>query len=109
MYVEVLSGALESWSDDLTDDDLLQYARALRSKLPVRDLGAGTWSAEALAAEVAYDCALINLAAVHGIDVSPRNFAHPKISRIRLEASIASIGIDIDAPPEPPSAHEQKD
>jgi hypothetical protein len=99
----VLSGALESWSDDLTDDDLLQYARALRAKLPVRDLGAGTWSAEALAVEVAYDCALINLAAAHGIDVAPRDFAHPKISRVRLEESIAAIGIRLDAPPEPPS------
>jgi hypothetical protein len=59
-----------------------------------------------VAAEVAYDCALINLAAVHGIDVSPRNFAHPKISRVRLEASIAEVGIDLDAPPEPPSRDE---
>jgi SAM-dependent methyltransferase len=109
MYVQVLSGALETWSGDLTDDDLLQYVRALRAKLPVRDLGAGIWSAEALAVEVAYDCALINLAAVHGIDVSPRHFAHPKISRIRLEASIASIGIDLDAPPEQPRRAEPED
>jgi hypothetical protein len=109
MYVQVLSGALDGWSDHLSDDALLQYVRALRAKLPVRDLGAGIWSAEALAAEVTYDCALINLAAAHGIDVSPRNFAHPKICRVRLEESITSLGIDLDAPPEAPGPDAPED
>jgi hypothetical protein len=96
MYVEVLSGALEAWPDGLVDEALVDYVLTCRAALPDRDLGAGTWSDVALAAEVSYDRALINLAASHGIDVTPTNFAHPRIERERLEAALAAVGVDLD-------------
>ena len=101
MYVQILGQALEVWSDDVTGDDLVELVVARRAALPERDLGAGTWSAVSLAVEVAYDCALINLAAERGIDVSPRNFSHPSIARDSLEWQLAVRGIDLDSPPQP--------
>jgi hypothetical protein len=102
MYVQILGQALEIWSDDLTGDDLVEYAMVRRAALPEHDLGAGSWSAVSLATEVAYDCALINLAAEQGIDVSPRNFAHPRIARECLEGELAACGIDLESPQPPP-------
>ena len=99
MYVQILGQALEVWSDDLRGDDLLELVVARRAALPARDLGAGTWSAVSLATEVAYDCALINLAAERGIDVSPRHFAHPRIARECLEGDLAARGVDLESPP----------
>jgi len=51
-----------------------------------------------LVAEIAYDRALINLAADHGVDVAPRNFAHPRMERDRLELELARRGVDLEAP-----------
>jgi hypothetical protein len=96
MYVEILSGALNAWPDDLVDDALVDHVLSCRSILPDRDLGAGTWSDVALVAEVSYDRALITLAASRGIDVAPTNFTHPRIERERLEAALADVGVDLD-------------
>jgi hypothetical protein len=96
MYVEILSGALKAWPDDLVDDDLVDHVLSCRSVLPDRDLGAGTWSDVALVAEVSYDRALITLAASRGIDVAPTNFVHPRIERERLEAALAEVGVDLE-------------
>ena len=98
MYVTILSGALELWDADLEDDDLVDYVRICRADLPERDLGAGVWSETALAAEIAYDRALVCLAAQHGIDVAPKNFAHPRIERDRLELELVRLGVDLDGP-----------
>jgi hypothetical protein len=99
MYVQILAEALKGWSHDLTNDELLEYVVARRTALPARDLGAGTWSVVTLATEVTYDCALINLAAAQGIDVSPKHFAHPKIARDLLEDELFERGIDLVVPP----------
>jgi hypothetical protein len=96
MYVEILSGALDAWPDDLVDDALVDHVLSCRAVLPDRDLGAGTWSDVALVAEVSYDRALITLAASRGIDVAPTNFVHPRIERERLEAALAEVGVDLD-------------
>ena len=89
MYVEVLSGAIDRWVTELSGDDLIDYVLSCRAALPAQDLGAGVWSEVTLVAEVAYDRALINLAAEFGIDVTPTNFAHPRIERFRrLEVAL---------------------
>ena len=48
-----------------------------------------------MVAEVMYDRALISLAAELGIDVTPTNFAHPRIERDRLELALAQRGLDL--------------
>jgi hypothetical protein len=107
MYVRILSGALERWDCDLDDDELLDYVRACRAALPEHDLGAGTISATALAAEIAYDRSLVYLAAHLGIDVAPTNFVHPRIERDRLELEVVRLGIDLNAPMSPRAPAER--
>ncbi len=95
MYVTLLSGALDLWDTDLDDETLLDHVRNCRAALPSRNLGAGTYSATALSAEIAYDRALVCLAAQHGIDVTPKNFVHPRIERDRLELELVRLDIDL--------------
>jgi hypothetical protein len=108
MYVQILGEALQGWSNHLTGDELLEYVVERRAALPARDLGSGTWSVVALASEVTYDCALINLAAERGVDVSPRHFAHPRIARERLEGELVARGLDLDSPPPRPEDVESE-
>jgi hypothetical protein len=103
MYVEVLSGAMDRWDTELSGDALIDYALTCRAALPARDLGAGVWSEASLVAEVAYDRALISLAAEHGIDVAPRNFVHPRIERDRLELELARRGVSLEVPVRDPT------
>ena len=98
MYVTLLSGALDIWDSDLDDEAaLLDYVHDCRAALPSHDLGAGVWSETALVAEVTYDRGLICLAAQCGIDVTPTNFAHPRIERERLEFELQRRGVDLEA------------
>ena len=98
MYVEVLSGAMDRWDTELSGDALVDYVLSCRAALPAQDLGAGVVSEATLVAEVVYDRALISLAAVHGIDVAPRNFVHPRVERERLEFELARQGVDLEGP-----------
>jgi hypothetical protein len=98
MYVALLSGALDLFDTDVDDDALLDHVRECRTALPVHDLGAGVWSETAVAAEIAYDRSLVCLAARHGIDVAPTNFAHPKIERDRLEFELERRGVNLEGP-----------
>ncbi len=99
MHVSILSSAFEVFEPGLNDDALLEHVRRCRGALPTWELGAGIVSAEGLAVEIAYDRALVCLAARFGIDVSPFGFAHPKIERERLELALVEAGIDLEAPP----------
>ena len=51
----------------------------------------------ALAAEVAYDRALISLCAERDINVVTSEFAHPRAERARLEGELARAGVDLSA------------
>ena len=103
MYVEVLSGAMDRWDTELSGDALVDYLLSCRAALPAQDLGAGVLSEASLVAEVAYDRALITLAAEHGIDVAPRHFVHPRIERDRLEFELAGRGVDLEVPVRDPN------
>jgi hypothetical protein len=88
MYVHMLSSALEAWDLKLGGEELLNHTVECR----VRMLGTGTAHGasayEALAAEIAYDRALIQLCAETGIDAGPTSFGQPDIERARLEACL---------------------
>jgi hypothetical protein len=102
MYVKLLCGALEEWDEETSEEDLFEYTLICRAALPAHALGSGGWTQASLAAEVAYDRALICLAAVHGVDVHPRRFAHPGIERLRLESALARQGFDLERGARPP-------
>ena len=61
MYVEVLSGALDTWAADVSEDDLLDYVLACLLALPAAAPRFGQSANAQLAAEIAYDLSLIHI------------------------------------------------
>jgi hypothetical protein len=104
MYVSLLSGALDLWDTDLDNEALLDHVRECRAALPAQDLGAGVMSETVLVTEITYDRALVCLAAERGIDVTPKNFVHPKIERERLEVELVRRGVDLEVQARRPSS-----
>jgi hypothetical protein len=95
MYAHILSSALNDWVDELTGDALVEYAFVCRSEMRQPPQYQGETALIALAAEVAYDRALIKLCEAHGIGVVDLSFLHPRQERARLEAALVAAGIDL--------------
>jgi hypothetical protein len=76
MYVDILSSALEGWVNELTGSALIDDS--LGRRLQMLGIHHGASAFQALAAEVAYDRALISLCAEHRIEVVTSDFAHPQ-------------------------------
>jgi len=93
MYVDILSGSLDWWISDVSDDALLDYVLAARAAFAAP--GTGTSAHASLTAQIAYDRALMHLAATRGIEVSPRNFCNAPMERLRLEAALAEHGVNL--------------
>jgi hypothetical protein len=100
MYVDLLSEALRAWADEVSDKDLLSYARLCR-----RDLESAARrrrTDELLTLEVAYDRALIRLAWANGLPADAAEFVSPLVERRRLEGALTTAGITV-APHVPPT------
>lgn len=97
MYADILSSALDGWVDELTGAALLDYVLVCRAEM----LGAGTHYGDtaysSLAAEIAYDRALIKICQSNGVAVAATSFDHPRQERARLERALALAGIDLAA------------
>jgi len=95
MYVKLLSDSLEDWTEELSPEELVDYALACRREIPEtpsvqRDTVYGL-----LGAEVAYDRVLIKLCAAMNFECVVVNFAFPKQERRRVEAELAVRGVDL--------------
>ena len=77
MYVDILCSALDEWVTDLTGPDLIEYAWLCREELRAVAPPKGRSAYTALAAEIAYDRALIALCTERGIDADATSFAYP--------------------------------
>jgi hypothetical protein len=97
MYVDVLSGALDTWESEMSEDDLLDHVLACLLALRPGARGSDQSSNALLAAEIAYDRALFKLASDHGIEVSTHRFLRPEAERHRLEVELAQRGTDLKA------------
>jgi len=87
MYVQILTSALEAGDLDVSGDELIEHALACRTRM--LETGPTQGAYEALAAEVAYDRALIHLCSYMGIASNPAAFADPPGERSRLESLLA--------------------
>jgi hypothetical protein len=85
MYVDMLSTAVEAWEHELSDQELLDHALQCRARMLAIGTAQGASAYEALAAEIAYDRALIHLCGNEGIVTSPTAFDQPHAERTRLE------------------------
>ena len=97
MYVDILSSALDTWVDELTGRELVDYALTCRAEMLGTHPHLGDSAYSSLAAEIAYDRALIRLCETNDIDVVPTSFAFPRQERARLELELAISGIDLAA------------
>jgi hypothetical protein len=98
MYVDILSSALDDWVSDLGGPDLLDYALLCRDELRLVAPPRGGSAYTALAAEIAYDRALIALCTERGIDAHATSFAYPRAERQRIEMVLKHEGLDLDSP-----------
>jgi hypothetical protein len=96
MYVDFLSDALRVWDRDLATDALVDHVVDSRARLLSAQLGRGQSAYELLAAEIAYDRALIRLCNEVGIATSATSFAVPMTERRRIErALVERYGLDL--------------
>lgn len=98
MYVAILSSALDDWVTDLSGSDLVDYALVCRDELRAVSAPTRVPAYTALAAEIAYDRALIALCTERGIDAHATSFIYPRDERHRIERVLRSVGVDLDAP-----------
>jgi hypothetical protein len=95
IYSDLLAVAFE---DTHQQGDVAVLTRAaIMSRIAVNRTRSGQGMvAEYLAAQLAYDRALIRLCLASGIATSPARFERPAIERQRLEDALAGIGVVLD-------------
>jgi hypothetical protein len=97
MYLHLLTSILDDWVDELSGAALVDYAAVCRSKmLTARPRGDSAHIA--LAAEIAYDRALIKLCCMNGVEVDVLWLSDPPRARFRLELELADRGVDLRVP-----------
>jgi hypothetical protein len=97
MYIRLLSDSLENWTDELTEEALIEHALTCRHEMLETFSGGGDTIYRLLGAEVAYDRSLIKLCEALNIDCELVNFAFPNQERRRVEVALAGRGVDLDA------------
>jgi hypothetical protein len=95
MYADILSSALDEWVTGLTGSALIEYALLCREELRTVSPPQGGSAYTALAAEIAYDRALIALCTERGIDAHATSFAYPTAERKRIETILRGDGVDL--------------
>jgi hypothetical protein len=97
MYVDILSSALDTWVDELTGTALVDYALECRAEMLEVGANHGDTVYSSLAAEIAYDRALMKLCETLGMTVMVKRFANPRAERARLERELTVAGVDLPA------------
>ena len=95
MYVELLTRALAEWPSEIRDDTLVEYARNCRREMVRTSSRRQKGAYAALAAEIAYDRALVKLCLANDVVVAPDDFSHPEKERRELEVRLAERGLDL--------------
>ena len=101
IYAQLLSVAIERTAavdENATTGDALAKLLECRSRIGI-DISAGEesdWTAIAIADQLAYDIALINLARRCGIEANSGHFEPPQRERARLERILETRGINLN-------------
>src|ERR1700687_2368192 len=100
IYAQLLDDALGQTqsAETLTAGDALGQLVELRYRwgATLRATTAAEWAPAAIADQLAYDVALIELSQRLAIDVSPMGFGQPQRERTRLEQALVASGIRLD-------------
>jgi hypothetical protein len=104
MYTELLDAAFDQRAPVLvraTGRDALDAARRCRREI-LQDTPPATYPDAVpivLAREIGYDVALLELAAILGIETDPGRFEQPLLERARLERAFLDRGIALQTSP----------
>lgn len=96
MYTQLLQVVWEEAQSDGAAEELLKAAVTRRRALDVAESAHGQAVEKALAANLAYDVALLRLCAAHGVDVDPLRFSRPLVERRLLETELTRRGVELD-------------
>ncbi len=111
IYAQLLSDALgQNHSDDSsTTADAMAHLVKARDRLSANrsSYTEPDWASAAVADQLAYDVALIELARLLGIEVKVVSFSRPLPERTRLERAVVCRGIPLDQFDEPTEAEPQ--
>jgi hypothetical protein len=97
MYVGLLTRALDSWTEGVSGPTLVDYVLVCRSNLLSHTVGESDGAYSLLAAEIAYDRALIKLCDERGVITEPTRFSVPPRERTRLEVALTGVGVNLTA------------
>jgi hypothetical protein len=95
MYADLLLQARERLCEDLDGDALVWHAIKCRSAMLTSGPVTRGTAISALAMEVAYDCALLELCATEDIGAFATDFSRPAQARRRFETELKRAGIDL--------------
>jgi hypothetical protein len=112
MYTRLLDAALEQRrpGDTADRDDALDEVRRRHAELEAGLPGGDVDTVSAvLALQVGYDVALVELAAVMGIDSGPSRFEQPERERERLRTALRDRGVQVDVEDAPPMQRVEAD
>jgi hypothetical protein len=98
MYSDLLMSALDDWGETFSGSALIDYAVMCRTEMQRSGPRRGDAAHIALAAEIAYDRALIKVCVEQRIDVDVADFSHPMKARSHLEHELADRGINLTVP-----------
>lgn len=112
MYNHILEAALRERSHHktgITEGEALAVLFECRKRLgPIESSERGLdWSSTALANQLAYDLALLDLAGCVGIDCDPTSFDQPQRRRIEIEQELAELGVRLDELDHQPSSSSE--
>jgi hypothetical protein len=97
IYGDIVTSELFTWVEGASGDRLVDYTLACRAAMfAARSTGAEDPLGQ-LAAEIAYDRALIKLCAERGIEVGDTDFGSPRTIRLFLEYQLYRVGVDLHA------------
>jgi hypothetical protein len=112
MYTQLLDAALEQRPPRLTNASQVQAVEEVRRCR--EDLEFGVPNGDhvdavpaALALQIGYDVALLELAAAVGIESGPSRFEQPERERDRLRHALRARGISLDTSDEPVASRSE--
>jgi hypothetical protein len=111
IYAQLLEDALDQTQIDETSTtgDVVAHVLELRHRSGANLSGytGADWAPAAIADQLAYDAALIELSRRLGIEVSVARFGQPQHERTRLEQALVARGIRLDEFDVPSQSGEQ--
>ena len=97
IYADIVTNELFEWVEVSSGDRLVDYVLACRAAMFAARATAAEDPFGLLAAEIAYDRALIKLCAERDIEIGDAEFASPRTIRLWLEYQLYRAGVDLHA------------